>query len=687
MIVDLINITAFIFTSFWAWFLVWAIFFISGALLFYPLIRLLKKPSFTLSAYLSFLTFALLIWQLSYLKIFPLHLALFALLIWLAFSIIGFLIIKPFDLDFPLIKLLVKEFILFTLLTAFWFFIRGFQPNIIGLEKYMDLGFVNSITKTTFLPAKDMWWINGHINYYYFGHYLGALLALLSRIPTYYSYNLALSSIFATAFILMFYLTYNLLAFVFPRLNPKKILTLSLLSTLFLNFASNWQTPYGVITAYFFKQPRSFYWYPDATRFIDYRPGSTDKTIHEFPAYSHVVADLHGHLSVLPIELVLVFLALIFYFVLKPKPITHRHLFVSFLAGAIISILFMTNSWDLMGFALIWGFIVLAKYTFNPNLNNLKSFFILALVSLFTFIVFILPFKLSFTPFFQGIDFVHARSPFWMWYLLWGPFLTPILFNLPFFKSHLKTYQKPLIFVLILTLIAFYLLLFPEILYMKDIYIKSFHRANTMFKLTYQAYTILTLLTPVFIVFLSTKRYLFTYLALFGFTLPLMYPFYSIPGYYGSLQPNRWQKGYGWAYLRSQTNGDYQLLQFITRNIPDQPNIIEAVGDGYTQFGRVSANTGLPTYLGWPVHEWLWRNQGYGPVGARRQQVADFYQTNTTLAQKQNFIRQNQIKYIVIGWAERQAYPNLDMKNLLKLGQIIYHDPKTNTYLIKTNLN
>ena len=47
----------------------------------------------------------------------------------------------------------------------------------------------------------------------------------------------------------------------------------------------------------------SKYWYPNATRFIPF-------TIHEFPSYSYVVADLHGH--VFDIPFVLLTLALLF---------------------------------------------------------------------------------------------------------------------------------------------------------------------------------------------------------------------------------------------------------------------------------------------------------------------------------------------------------------------------------------
>ena len=43
------------------------------------------------------------------------------------------------------------------------------------------------------------------------------------------------------------------------------------------------------------------------------------------------------------------------------------------------------------------------------------------------------------------------------------------------------------------------------------------------------------------------------------------------------------------------------------KTIEGQPVVLEANGDSYSDYERVSAMTGLPTVLGWYVHEWLWR--------------------------------------------------------------------------------
>src|SRR5690606_29370103 len=79
----------------------------------------------------------------------------------------------------------------------FWSYIKSFHPDIHGLEKYMDFGFMNSILRTTYFPPIDMWYTPLSINYYYFGHLVTALLIKLTQIPNFIGYNLMLATIFA----------------------------------------------------------------------------------------------------------------------------------------------------------------------------------------------------------------------------------------------------------------------------------------------------------------------------------------------------------------------------------------------------------------------------------------------------------------------------------------------------------
>ena len=54
---------------------------------------------------------------------------------------------------------------------------------------------------------------------------------------------------------------------------------------------------------------------------------------------------------------------------------------------------------------------------------------------------------------------------------------------------------------------------------------------------------------------------------------------------------------------------DAAAIRWLNDNVNGQPIVLEASGDSYQDYdNRVSAMTGLPTVLGWYVHEWLWRN-------------------------------------------------------------------------------
>src|SRR3989344_4725144 len=105
---------------------------------------------------------------------------------------------------------LLEEIIFFVTL-LFWSFVRSHQPDIHGLEKYMDFGFINSILRSEYFPPKDVWFTPFSINYYYFGHLVTAVLTKISSISSNISYNLMLSSIFAFTFTASFSIGANLI--------------------------------------------------------------------------------------------------------------------------------------------------------------------------------------------------------------------------------------------------------------------------------------------------------------------------------------------------------------------------------------------------------------------------------------------------------------------------------------------
>jgi uncharacterized membrane protein len=253
------------------------------------------------------------------------------------------------------------------------------------------------------------------------------------------------------------------------------------------------------------------------------------------------------------------------------------------------------------------------------------------------------------------------------------------------------------VFVLILIFISTLLLIFPEFFYMKDIY-PAHYRANTMFKLGYQAFMMLGIASA-YIVFIlkkemveNRKKIPYIIYAIFFillFSLVAIYPNFAVNSYYNNLK--NIQGLYGLNWMQTQYPDDYKAVVWIRENIicsetttgqcNSQPVIVEANGESYTDYARVSANTGLPTIIGWPVHEWLWRGS-YDEAGKRIPEVATVYESKD-MVETINVLKKYNAEYIFIGQLEKDKYKNLNINKLNSLGKTIYETG--NTKIIKIN--
>jgi len=466
-----------------------------------------------------------------------------------------------------------------------------------------------------------------------------------------------------------------------------------------------------------------FYWYPDATRYIGYCPDVDDKTIHEFPSYSFVVSDLHGHVSDIPF--VLLFIALSFIVFVKLKESKQNFplsLFHSFTLSLCLAVIFMTNQWDYPIYAMSLGFVLLFAFYKNTEQigKTIKSAFWQEIILILPSLFFVLPFLFNFDQISKGIGLVWKHSLPHQLLILWGvPWFFGISFIIILFKEkikiglkkesiikwiskilgvkiEIKSEKKPLItnhqppitdyFVLILFLVSTILIIIPEIIYVKDIYIPSYHRANTMFKLTYQSFIMFSIITGYIIVRLKiflkkgpVKNLLFTIYYLL-FTMQMIYPIYSLPGYYGKMQAEDYKGLYGLAFLQRLYPDDYQAVLWLNKNIFGQPVILEAAGDSYTDYERISMATGLPTIEGWLVHEWLWRGS-YDEPGKRASEVQQIYETSDPQVAKQLLLKYS-VRYVIIGKMEKDKYPNLNEEKFNQLGKIVFQQGSTKIYQI-----
>ncbi len=643
-----------------------------------------------------------------------------------------------------LISIIIFEEILFISAFLFLAYVRGQEPSIRSLEKFMDFGFINAILKSRYFPPLDMWLSadlakpQGYpINYYYFGHLTAAFLIKLSNIKSSLGYNFLLATIFAQGITLSFSLIYNIIFLLQKHLvqtvNHTASAIIGVIGSLIINLGGNLHPIYLFTKGYPNDNPLPFwqifssynpakYWYPNATRFIPF-------TIHEFPSYSYVVADLHGH--VFDIPFVLVTLAVLFHFFvsLPPPPrkpfgpprgnrVLKNHILntkyvilYTFVLGFLLSIHYMTNAFDgLIYFALS---VIIAIILFQTY-RNVVAFSGLLIVSA---VLFTLPFSLFFTPFASKIalncspDFLAnigsigpflfekdkcQVSPFWMLFVLWGFFWIQfaIFMGIRYVEFKILKKTQPALFhwdffIFVLFSFGTFLVIIPEFFYIKDIYPAHF-RANTMFKLGYQAFVILGIASAYTLFRLklfSRLKHSFSFLAIFlfviSFSLIMIYPFTSFPSYYGSLDKTPEFDGSVW--VSKEFPEDKAIIDFLNKNIKKQPVILEAQGDSYTDYGRISAYTGLPTVGGWLVHEWLWRGSS-DVVGKRSPDISSIYES-LDIAETKKLLKKYLVQFVIVSRLEKEKYKKLNEKKFEEIGKKIFVSPNKKGAVYQVNLD
>ena len=107
------------------------------------------------------------------------------------------------------------------------------------------------------------------------------------------------------------------------------------------------------------------------------------------------------------------------------------------------------------------------------------------------------------------------------------------------------------------------------------------------------------------------------------------------------------------------------------------PIVLEANGDSYSEYCRVSAMTGLPTVLGWYVHEWLWRGDPED-LNRKSADVETIY-TSTDAEEVRALLEEYDVEYIFIGSCEREKYPLLNEGLLRSMGEVVFEGEHTDS--------
>lgn len=607
------------------------------------------------------------------------------------------------------------EELLFLALFGISVYIIGFKPEAMGTEKFMDYGFLTSLARSRYMPFKDTWFGGEPINYYYGGQYITGVLMRFSGSTAGESYNLMRGLITAMSFILPFSLVWQL-----TRDRTNKTLECWLaapLSGIATAFCGNMHyVIYGLIKPWLAARNGESlnYWFPDSTRFIGYDPDIPDKTIHEFPSYSSVLGDLHAHyvniLFVVTVTAIVYAWAQVYTH--SQKPVKTKELLCLILNPFVIVIGVMTgafrwtNFWDFPIYYVVCGsiffFVLLKDYW-----HDLKRFICIMLG--IAFVMFItgwaaaLPFTTQFDQISSEVARTWSHTSFYQLMVLWGLPAGCLLLYVISLIAEKKMLSTPDLAVLMFALCAAGLVFLPEVIYVKDIYSETHYRANTMFKLTYQAFILFGITMP-YILIRSLKLFfendsskprksktvpvwLSRVCAVCGIFLLLLtggFLFKSIDAWFGNvLDPASRINTDASVFVSESFPDDFEPVNWINSTIGGQPVMLEAPGDSYSDYGRISVATGLPTVIGWRVHEWLWRSD-LTAVDERIADVERIY-TSEDSNEVEELIRKYHIDYIYVGTLEYEKYPGLQDGVLRDLGEIVYDDGIT--YIVKPDLD
>ena len=215
-----------------------------------------------------------------------------------------------------------------------------------------------------------------------------------------------------------------------------------------------------------------------------------------------------------------------------------------------------------------------------------------------------------------------------------------------------------------------------------------------MFKLTYQA----------FILFGISFGYLWIRLIRFGttarqkraawcgfilFLSSLFYAGNAVNAWYGNIFDRKAYKGIdAAAFMKKEMPDDYLATCWLNDNVSGMPVILEANGDSYTDYQRVSVITGLPTVLGWHTHEWLWKGDP-SLLDRRSEDIKTIY-TSAEEEMVRALLRKYKVEYIYVGKLEQEKYENVNHELIKNLGRTVFYSPATEnkdyeTYIVRIN--
>jgi YYY domain-containing protein len=598
-------------------------------------------------------------------------------------------------------------------------FIRACLPEILGQEKFMDLAFVNSIARNKGMPPLDPWMAGRTINYYYWGYLLAASLVRMAAVVTTVGYNLAVATFagfsFSAAGCLGFRLSGGR-----PRAALLSGFAAVFAGNLAGAFDA-WKAPFGRGFDYWHASrvigagktidefPFFTFFHADlhphllafpyflaafavATRVLELpsRPpgqspqGWRDRLVEWWPpvllAFLAGTARAANNWLLPAIAILIVGVSVLRVGAPARIPKNATDAVWGAIRGGAILLVSLALWWPYStSYSLLRpkdGTSVLAATTMNSELGEFLLFWALLLVPLFVALVFLAPSRSA------GGEAEARRRDFDV-ALLGGASValalttstSVLLVLVPLgwlaLTSAWRSLKAPeadpagvatsLMLVLGLSMVAG-----CEFVYFRDSYGLDLQRMNTVFKFYNQAWPLIGIAAAVLAERAWTalgdpgprprSRLAVRTLLAACLVLSVLYPL--------DAALSRWRMHEGaWTLdafpaLNRRSPGDAAAIAWLGTHAPLGSIVLEASGDPYSEFARVSSHTGIPTVMGWANHEGLWRNNEQ-EVADRAALVKAFY-SGLDERVASLFLQRYGVTHVVLGEMERSHYPGAD---------------------------
>ncbi len=556
-------------------------------------------------------------------------------------------------------------------------FIRLPNPAILQTEKLMDLGIAATLLRAPAFPPPDMWLAGFTLPYYYWGALVWTVPLKVSGVGLAVGYNLVVAALGGLAAATAWALAAEL----------AKSSRAGLVGAALAVFAG---TPDG-LRQLLAGEPLAHLDLWASSRQVQ-------GAITEFPLFTLWLGDLHPHLLAIPLALTTLLVALV---AGRRGPRPGAVVLVAVMLG----VTWAANPWALpptaAGVALL---LVCADGRWRwPWVVGGRRWLWAAGVVIGAWVV-TAPFQVAFHPPLHGLGMVHSAtrlSQLLLWagglllplaalgvgWLLRGvtaggrEMATALAVGAVTMVAAVASGRPVLVLVgvavavlaseatrpgdladrpaIAVAALGVFLLLVPEVLYVRDPYGGELYRMNTVFKAYLQAWLLLAVTAPVLLVRLP-RRWLRRAMVVAMAVLAAPHLLATVAG---SATAGSW----GLDGLSWMTAGDRAAVVVLERQ-PQGTVLVEAVGDAYSEHARLSAASGVPAYLGWANHERVWRGESVGAELERRRLLVDELYTCGDPTRVARLMREEGINLVAVGALERTDYPEDGVDAVLEAG-------------------